>query len=115
MLTIYHNPRCSKSRKALALLEATGEPVTIIRYLETPPDSTMLKTLIRQLNLPVRALLRSKEEEYETLGLANPALTDADIINLLAKHPRLLERPIVVNNNRALIARPPERLKELLT
>lgn len=115
MLTIYHNPRCSKSREALALLEATSEPITIIRYLETPPDSTMLKTLIRQLNLPVRALLRSKEEEYETLGLANPALTDADIITLLAKHPRLLERPIVVNNNRAVIARPPERLKELLT
>ena len=115
MLTIYHNPRCSKSREALALLEAAGEPVTIIRYLETPPDRTMLETLIRQLNLPVRALLRSKEEEYETLGLANPALTDADIITLLTKHPRLLERPIVVNNNRAVIARPPERLKELLT
>lgn len=114
MLTIYHNPRCSKSREALALLEASGQPLTIIRYLETPPDSARLQQLVRQLGMPVRKLLRTGEEEYEALGLASPELTDASIIDAIARHPGLLERPIVVNGNRAVIARPPERLKELL-
>lgn len=114
MLTIYHNPRCSKSREALALLEASGNPVTIIRYLETPPDAATLENLVRQLGLSPRDLLRSKEEEYEELGLCNPALTDKDIISILANHPRLMERPIVVRDNQAVIARPPERVKELL-
>lgn len=114
MLTIYHNPRCSKSREVLALLEASGRPLTVILYLETPPDSARLQQLVRQLDMPVRKLLRTGEEEYEALGLASPELTDARIIDAIARHPRLLERPIVVNDNRAVIARPPERLKELL-
>ena len=114
MLTIYHNPRCSKSREALALLEASGRPLTVIRYLETPPDSAQLLQLVRQLDMPVRELLRTGEKEYETLGLSSPELTEARIIEAIARHPRLLERPIVVNGNRAVIARPPERLKELL-
>lgn len=114
MLTIYHNPRCSKSREALALLEDSGNPLTIIRYLDTPPDAATLEKLVRQLGLSPRDLLRSKEEEYEMLGLYNPALTDKDIISALANHPRLMERPIVVRDNRAVIARPPERVKELL-
>lgn len=114
MLTIYHNPRCSKSREALTLLEASGQPLTVIRYLETPLDSAQLQQLVRKLDLPVRGLLRTGEEEYEALGLASPELTDAKIIDAIARHPRLLERPIVVNGNRAVIARPPERLKELL-
>lgn len=114
MLTIYHNPRCSKSREALALLEASGRPLTVIHYLETPPDSAQLLQLVRQLDIPVRELLRTGEEEYATLGLSSPELTEARIIEAIARHPRLLERPIVVNGNRAVIARPPERLKELL-
>jgi len=114
MYTIYHNPRCSKSREALALLEAEGVPLTIVRYLDTPPDAIALKALLRKLGGSARELLRNKEEEYTSLNLDNPALSENDLIAAIIAHPRLLERPVVVHGNRAVIARPPERLKELL-
>lgn len=114
MYTIYHNPRCSKSREALALLETEGVPLTIVRYLDTPPDAGTLKALLRKLGVSARELLRTKEEEYTSLALDNPSLNEDDLIAAIVAHPRLLERPVVVHGNRAVIARPPERLKELL-
>lgn len=114
MLTIYHNPRCSKSRQALELLEARGQRPAVVRYLETPPDAAALRALLQALGLPARALLRTGEEEYQSLGLADPALDEATLIAAMAAHPRLIERPVVVNGTRAVIGRPPEKVLELL-
>lgn len=114
MYTIYHNPRCSKSREALALLEDAGVPLTVIRYLETPPDADMVSALLGKLGVTARGLLRSKEDEFAALGLDNPSLDEATLIAAIVAHPRLMERPVVVHGNRAVIARPPERVQELL-
>ncbi|MES2917684.1 MAG: arsenate reductase (glutaredoxin) [Pseudomonadota bacterium] len=114
MITIYHNPRCSKSRQALELLEAHGAAPNVVRYLETPPDAATLKALIAALGLPARALLRSGEDEYRELGLDNPALGEDTLIAAMAAHPRLIERPLVVKGKRAVIGRPPEKVLELL-
>lgn len=107
---IYHNPRCSKSREALALLQAQGQTPEVIDYLQDPPDVEELQTLLQRLALPARELLRSGEDEYQALGLADPSLPEAALLAAIAAHPRLLQRPIVVNGERAVIARPPELL-----
>lgn len=113
--TLYHNPRCSKSRAALAILQERGIDLQVIAYLEQPPSITQLKTLIGQLAFTdARALIRQGEAEYEDLGLANPALSQDALIAALAEHPRLLERPIFIHGNRAIIGRPPERVLEIL-
>lgn len=114
MITLYHNPRCSKSREALALLEARGQIPRIVRYLDTPPDATTLKSLLKMLGIPARELLRSKEPEYEELGLADSKLSEARLIAAMVAHPRLIERPIAVDGKRAIIGRPPEKVLELL-
>ena len=114
-LTLYHNPRCSKSRSALELLEARGLNPTVIRYLETPPSAAELKKILARLGISPRQLLRSGEDEYKTLNLADPALTDAAIIDAMVAHPRLIERPILVAGNAAVIGRPPEKVLELLS
>lgn len=114
MITIYHNPRCSKSRQALELLEARGATPEVVRYLETPPDAATLRRLLKLLGLPARALLRAGEEEYRELGLDDPALTEAQLVDAMVRHPRLIERPVVVSGNRAVIGRPPEKVLELL-
>jgi arsenate reductase len=114
MYTIYHNPRCSKSREALALLEQAGVPLTVVRYLDSPLDSTAIKSLLKKLGVSARELVRQKEEDYKALGLDNPALDEDALIAAIVAHPRLLERPVVTQGNRAVIARPPERLQELL-
>ena len=113
-LTLYHNPRCSKSRGALELLEARGLAPTIVRYLETPPDAATLTTLVGKLGISPRQLLRSGEDEYKALGLANPALTDAQLIEAMTQHPKLIERPILVAGHKAVIGRPPEKVLEIL-
>ncbi|MCE1115255.1 MULTISPECIES: arsenate reductase (glutaredoxin) [Pseudomonas] len=113
-LTLYHNPRCSKSRGALELLEARGLSPTIVRYLETPPDAATLKHLLGQLGIGARQLLRSGEDEYKALDLANPALTDAQLIEAMVQHPKLIERPILVAGGKAVIGRPPEKVLEIL-
>ena len=110
---IYHNPRCSKSREALALLQAQGLTPEVVDYLKTPPTAPELARLATLLGRPVRALLRSGEAEYESLGLADPALDDAALLRAIAAHPVLLQRPIVVHGPRAVIARPPQRLQAL--
>lgn len=113
-LTLYHNPRCSKSRGALELLEARGLAPTIVRYLETPPDAATLKRLLGQLGIAPRQLLRSGEDEYKALDLANPALSDAQLIDAMVQHPKLIERPILVAGDKAVIGRPPEKVLEIL-
>ena len=113
-LTLYHNPRCSKSRGALELLEARGLTPEVVRYLETPPDAATLKALLGKLGIGARQLLRSGEDEYKTLGLADPALSDDQLIDSMARHPKLIERPILVAGNKAVIGRPPEKVLEIL-
>lgn len=113
-LTLYHNPCCSKSRGALELLEARGLTPEVVRYLETPPDAATLKALLGKLGIGARQLLRSGEDEYKTLGLADPALSDDQLIDAMARHPKLIERPILVAGNKAVIGRPPEKVLEIL-
>ena len=113
-LTLYHNLRCSKSRGALELLEARGLTPEVVRYLETPPDAATLKALLGKLGIGARQLLRSGEDEYKTLGLADPALSDDQLIDAMARHPKLIERPILVAGDKAVIGRPPEKVLEIL-
>ncbi|MCF6754653.1 arsenate reductase (glutaredoxin) [Stutzerimonas stutzeri] len=113
-LTLYHNPRCSKSRGALELLEARGLEPHIVRYLETPPSAAELQALLAKLGLSARQLLRSGEEEYQSLGLADPNLSDAQLIEAMVAHPRLIERPILIAGDKAVVGRPPERVLEIL-
>ncbi|HNB91149.1 MAG TPA: arsenate reductase (glutaredoxin) [Plasticicumulans sp.] len=111
---MYHNPRCSKSRAALDLLSQHGIEPAVVRYLDTPPDAATLAQLLDQLGLEPRALLRSGEDEYKTLNLADPALSREQLIAAMVAHPKLIERPIVVHGERAVLGRPPERVLELL-
>ncbi|UTL89962.1 arsenate reductase (glutaredoxin) [Pseudomonas fluorescens] len=113
-LTLYHNPRCSKSRGALELLEQRGLAPTIVRYLETPPDAATLRALLGKLGIAPRQLLRSGEDEYTSLDLANPTLSDAQLIDAMVNHPKLIERPILVAGDKAVIGRPPEKVLEIL-
>ncbi|MNJ18279.1 Arsenate reductase [compost metagenome] len=113
-LTLYHNPRCSKSRGALELLEARGLAPTVVRYLETPPSAGELEALLGKLGIGARQLLRSGEDEYKDLNLADPALSDAQLIDAMVKHPKLIERPILVAGDKAVIGRPPEKVLEIL-
>lgn len=110
----YHNPRCSKSRAALALLAEHGAHPQIVAYLETPPTPDALRDLLRRLGMPARALLRTGEPEYAALGLADPTLSEDALAAAMHAHPRLIERPIFVHGERAVIGRPPERVLELL-
>lgn len=113
-LTLYHNPRCSKSRGALELIEARGLQPTVIRYLETPPSPDELAALLGKLGISARELLRSGEDEYRNLGLADPSLSEDQLIEAMVQHPRLIERPILVAGDKAVIGRPAEKVLELL-
>ncbi|MFZ5533558.1 MAG: arsenate reductase (glutaredoxin) [Pseudomonadota bacterium] len=114
-ITLYHNPRCSKSRAALALLREAGIEPLLIDYLDHPPSLQDLAHLTECLGLAPRALLRTGEDEYRALGLGAPDVTDTAILEAIHRHPRLLERPIAIRDDgRAVIGRPPERVLELL-
>lgn len=113
-MTLYHNPRCSKSRNALQLLEERGLSPTIVRYLETPLSAAQLQELLAKLGIAPRQLLRSGEDEYKSLGLSDPQLTDAQLIEAMASQPKLIERPILVVGDKAVIGRPPENILEIL-
>ncbi len=115
MITLYHNPRCSKSREALALLRTKGIEPDLRLYLEQPPTAKELKALISKLGISARQLLRTKEDEYKALDLANPKLSDKALIEAMAAHPRLIERPIAVREDKARLGRPPEQVLELLS
>ncbi|MDQ7985473.1 arsenate reductase (glutaredoxin) [Pseudomonas sp. G34] len=113
-LTLYHNPRCSKSRAALQLLEERGLQPTVVHYLDNPPSAAQLREVLDKLGLPPRQLLRSGEDEYRQLNLADQALGDDALIEAMVAHPRLIERPILITADRAVIGRPPENILELL-
>ena len=113
-MTLYHNSRCSKSRGALELLQERGLDVQVVFYLETPPDAAQLRELLAKLGIGARGLLRSTEDEYQALNLADPSLSDEQLIAAMVQHPKLIERPVFVVGDRAVIARPPERVLELL-
>lgn len=112
--TIYHNPRCSKSRQTLQLLEERGVAPDIILYLEQPPSKRQLKTLLGQLGIAARDLLRKSEDEYRELGLSDTTLSDEKLLDAMAAHPKLIERPIVVKGKNAVLGRPPENVLKLL-
>ena len=113
MLTIYHNNRSSKSREVLALLEQLGKPFQVVHYLNEPLNEPALRQLLERLQLTPRQLLRDKEDEYHTLGLSDPSLSDDLIIQAMLEQPKLMERPVVVLGDKAVIARPANRLLEL--
>jgi len=110
---IWHNPRCSKSRATLVVLEQNGITPEIILYLETPPSVEALTQAIRQLDINARDLLRKGEDAYKELNLKNQDLSDQQLIEAMASHPKLIERPIVFHNDSARIGRPPEQVMEL--
>jgi len=114
MVTIYHNPRCSKSRQTLALIEEKNVQPEIVLYLETPPSADDISELLNKLGLEARQLLRKGEDAYKENDLKNPALSDAELIDTMAKFPKLIERPIVVKGNKAVLGRPPENVLELI-
>ena len=113
-VTLFHNPRCSKSRATLALLRERGIEPEIRLYLEQPPDAAELRRLLGLLGMEPRQLMRKGEQEYRDQGLANPALADDRLIAAMAATPRLIERPIVVANGKAALGRPPESVLEIL-
>lgn len=114
-VTIYHNPRCSKSRETLSLLKSNGVEPQVVLYLETPPDAATLRDLLQVLNLSsARDLMRQKEDLYRTLNLADSTLSEAALIQAMAENPKLIERPIVVKHGQARIGRPPEQVLEIL-
>jgi arsenate reductase len=113
-VTIYHNPRCSKSRATLQLLSDRGIEPRVVEYLKTPPTAEDLAGLVRALGTDASSLLRTGEAEYAEAGLGEAGVDDAAILRAIAKHPKLLQRPIVLVGDQARIGRPPERVLEIL-
>jgi arsenate reductase len=111
---IFHNPKCGTSRNTLAIMQASGETPDVVEYLETPPSREYLVELLALMHITPRELIRSKENIHAELGLDNPTLTDAQLIDAMIAHPILINRPIVVTNKGAALCRPSERVFELL-
>lgn len=114
-ITLYHNPRCSKSREALALLEENGVIPSLQLYMDKPPSAAELKHLLSMLGYSARELLRTSESAYREMNLANPDLSEAQLIKAMCVDPRLIQRPIAVSGKRAVVGRPPEAILELLS
>ena len=113
-VTIYHNPKCSKSRQTLELLSAKGITPNIIEYIKNPPTVEKLKEILSQLGIAPRDLMRKKEDIYKELELGILSLSDKDLIDLMIEHPILIERPIVIANEKAALGRPPEQVLDIL-
>ena len=113
-ITIYHNPRCSKSRQTLELLQENNISPEIILYLENPPTKSDLKSLLGKLGMTARQLLRSSEDAYKSQGLANKSLTDDQLLDAMLAEPKLIQRPIVVNGDKAALGRPPENVLDII-
>jgi arsenate reductase len=113
-VAIYHNPRCSKSRAALQLLQERGIKPKIVEYLKTPPSEAELKSILKRLGLKPQDLMRDCEPRYVELGLKERQLDDDEAIALMIENPILIERPIVVSGGKAAIGRPPEKVLEIL-
>ncbi len=114
MITLYHNPRCAKSREALALLEARGHKPNLILYIANPPTTKTLKVLLTTLKMSPRDLLRKSEASYKALKLDDLGLSDSALIKAMAENPTLIERPIAINGAKAVIGRPPENVLSIL-
>ncbi len=114
-VTIYHNPRCSKSRDTLSLLKSNGIEPDVVLYLDTPPDAATITSLLQMLGMSsARELMRTKEDLYKQLNLGDSALSEQALIQALVDNPKLIERPIVVANGQARIGRPPEQVLEIV-
>ncbi len=114
MPTLYHNPRCSKSRDTLALLQAKGCTPEVVLYLETPPTAKQLKVLLANLGITARQLLRKTEDAYKELNLADEKLSESALIKAMVANPKLIERPIFIKGDKAVIGRPPENVLTIL-
>jgi arsenate reductase len=114
MVTIWHNPSCGTSRNTLALLRHAGIEPVVVEYLETPPSMQQMRELLGDMQLPVRAILREKEAAYQELGLADAKWSDEDLLGFLAKHPILMQRPIVQTPLGTKVCRPAEEVLEIL-
>ncbi len=113
-VTIYHNPRCSKSRQTMELLESHGIEPQIRLYLENPPSADEIQEVLNMLGISARDLIRSSEDEYKAAGLADRSLSEEALINAMAAHPKLIQRPIVIKGGKAALGRPPEQVLEIL-
>ena len=113
-VTLYHNPRCSKSRQTLQILEDNGITPEIVLYLETPPTADEINGLLKKLGISARELLRKGEDAYKENNLKDTSLSDAELVAAMAEFPKLIERPIVVKGAKAVLGRPPENALELV-
>ena len=113
-VTLYHNPRCSKSRQTLALLEENNAKVTIVEYLKTIPTTDDINHILTLLAISPRELMRTKETDYKEQSLANESLTHAELVQAMINTPKLIERPIALANGKAAIGRPPENVLAIL-
>ena len=113
-IKIFHNPRCSKSRRTLQLLRDNGVEPEIVEYLKTPPDRETLEQILDMLGMDPRELMRRKEKEYKEAGLDDPDLSRDQLIDGMLAHPRLIERPIVIKGRKARLGRPPEQVLEIV-
>ncbi|HLT50125.1 MAG TPA: arsenate reductase (glutaredoxin) [Aequorivita sp.] len=113
MTTLYHNPRCSKSREALHLLEEEGETIEIVKYLDTPPTHQELKQVIELLGIKPIALIRTQEADWKQ-NYKDKNLTDEQIIDIMVQNPKLIERPIAIKGTHAVIGRPPKKVLDIL-
>ena len=114
MIKIYHNPRCSKSRQALELLQSKGLEPQVVLYLEQAPTKTEIKEILAKLKLTARDIMRTQEDEFRAQNLSDKNLSDDDLISAIVNTPKLLERPIVINGNKAAIGRPLENILRIL-
>ncbi|MEJ2611526.1 MAG: arsenate reductase (glutaredoxin) [Candidatus Thiodiazotropha sp.] len=112
-IEIYHNPRCSKSRQTLQLLQEQGVQPEVVEYLKSPPDKKTLEQILNLLGLEPRELMRKKEPEYKAYQLNDPNLSREQLIEAMIAHPKLIERPIVIKDGKAAIGRPPEKVLEI--
>ncbi|MEC9376232.1 MAG: arsenate reductase (glutaredoxin) [Pseudomonadota bacterium] len=113
-VTIYHNPRCSKSRQTLALIEKKGIQPIIIKYMDNPPDFDTIKFILNALKVNIRSLLREEEPEYKNENVKLKNFNEQQLIDWLSRHPRVIQRPIVITSNGACICRPPENVLAIL-
>ena len=111
---IYHNPRCSKSRQTLEILNQQDVDTEIVLYLENPPSAKEVASILQKLGLSSRDIIRKGEEEYKLLNIKDQSLTENELISFMSENPKLIERPIVVKDDKAIIGRPPENVLSLL-
>ncbi|GLB49144.1 arsenate reductase (glutaredoxin) [Neptunitalea lumnitzerae] len=113
MITIYHNARCGKSREGLKLVEESNQEFEIVKYLDTPPTETELKEILNKLGYKPSELIRTNEAIWKE-NYKGKTFTDDELITIMVENPKLIERPIVINGNKAVVGRPPEKIKDIL-